>query len=223
MSPVMRGIAFGSIFVALGLATAASGGLPEPDGQIHACYPKKGRGRRPVRVLVDGQCGRREVQLSWTQRGPQGETGPPGADGAAGGAGSSSGTFANSGSIPVVLTGSDEVVTTTQGQLPGATGVIGGPLTVPAKSRFAIIVAVTVETTGAGAFTCALQVSGKGGASFFEMDRVTQTTGDVLRFTVPDGNFTNLELQLHYRVVCQGTGRQVEIASLTAIASHQPS
>jgi type VI secretion system secreted protein Hcp len=65
------------------LATAA---IPGAGAQIKGCYDKKGHLR-----VVDptAKCAKKETQLSWAQRGPQGDAGPKGDKGDAGPAGPS--------------------------------------------------------------------------------------------------------------------------------------
>jgi len=163
--------------------------------------------------------------------GPTGPTGPAGAPGAPGAAGASGptgppgpslATFADTGSS-IVLSGTDQVVTSTTGQLPGANGGVGGALTTPGGGKLTQITSVYVSTGGSGTFTCAAQESINGGA-FADLDRVTQTTGDALRFVAPGGIFDSANAkQRHYRVVCQGAAtRTVTLTHLATIVAHQP-
>ena len=60
--------------------TLAYGGLPGPDGVIHACVTNGlgGGGLRAVESTAD--CKRNETPLEWNQEGPQGEPGPAAAN-----------------------------------------------------------------------------------------------------------------------------------------------
>ncbi len=81
-----------ALFVALGGSAAAIGGLGDKqptavvnaDNEIQACYDKRGGNAGEVRLLVKGECTRREKQILWNQEGEQGPPGTPGATGARG-------------------------------------------------------------------------------------------------------------------------------------------
>jgi hypothetical protein len=84
-----------ALFAALGGGAVAIGGVINDQGEIQACFDKKGPDAGEVRLLVKGKCTRAERKILWNQQGepgpqgqpgPQGEPGPPGpATGAAGG------------------------------------------------------------------------------------------------------------------------------------------
>lgn len=86
-----------ALFAALGGGAVAISGVTNSEGEIQACYDKKGPDRGEVRLLVKGKCTRQERKIVWSRQGPpgpageqglQGQPGPPGADGAAGANGS---------------------------------------------------------------------------------------------------------------------------------------
>jgi len=56
-----------------------------PDGDIDACYDKRGANRGEVRLLLKGRCNNgTEKRIEWSQQGPQGPQGPPGPPGPSG-------------------------------------------------------------------------------------------------------------------------------------------
>jgi hypothetical protein len=71
--------------VALGSGLAWAS-IPDPSGQIHACY-KHGNGDLRVVDTATTSCKETEVALNWSQAGPPGPTGPQGAVGPQGPAG----------------------------------------------------------------------------------------------------------------------------------------
>ena len=155
--------------------------------------------------------------------GPKGEPGPKGDPGQSQ---PSLLTFADSAVTPPIdLSGPDVVVTSTQAQLPNASGAVGGPLVVPAgPGKYATTSAVRVKTQGGGSYTCALQASSNG-SSFFDVDRVEGVTSNVLHFATPSGSFlNNAPVTLQYRVVCNdGAGtRSVTDADLSIVGAFQP-
>lgn len=77
--------------VVLGGGAVAIGRVTTPDGQIQACYDKKGANRGDVRLLVKGKCTRAEQKIVWGQQGPQGQPGPQGAQGEQGPVGPTTG------------------------------------------------------------------------------------------------------------------------------------
>jgi hypothetical protein len=88
-------IAWLSLFVALGGSAVAVGGAADTDrqavndeGEIQACFDKKGKGLGEVRLLIKGRCTRGEQAITWNQEGPQGAQGQQGQPGTPGAAGS---------------------------------------------------------------------------------------------------------------------------------------
>jgi hypothetical protein len=79
-----------AIAVALALTGSQLVGasIPSDDGTIHGCYDES-RGTLRVIDATTDTCARRELALSWNQRGPTGEAGPPGPIGPVGPAGDS--------------------------------------------------------------------------------------------------------------------------------------
>lgn len=71
-------------FAAIGGGAVAIGGVVTPDGQIQACYDRKGKDRGEVRLLVRGKCTRGEKPIAWNEQGPPGDPGDPGPAGAPG-------------------------------------------------------------------------------------------------------------------------------------------
>ncbi len=146
-------------------------------------------------------------------QGPKGEPGPPGL---------SLFTFADTAvSGGITLSGTDQVVATTEGQLPSASGAIGGPVTLPGGSKYATTATIRVRTSGTGAYNCALQ--SKGTTSWFELDRTESTSVASLRFVVPEGGYTNAAPSTRqYRVVCTGAAtRSVTDTDLNVIGAAQ--
>src|SRR5215207_9063680 len=80
-----------ALFVALGGTGAyAASSIVGPDGQIHGCYMKKGKGKGQLRVVkAKARCKRRERKIAWQQKGDgaRGPAGPRGARGARGATG----------------------------------------------------------------------------------------------------------------------------------------
>ena len=73
-----HGIAFLALVIAIGGVAIAR--IPGSDGEITACYKKKGG---DVRLISDTKkCGDAEKRIQWSQRGPKGATGQKGADAA---------------------------------------------------------------------------------------------------------------------------------------------
>ena len=89
-------VAISVIAVGGGLAWA---GIPDPNGEIHACYQKENGALRVVDSATTS-CRTQEVPLSWSQAGspgpagPQGLPGPPGPAGPEGPAGQGAKTIA---------------------------------------------------------------------------------------------------------------------------------
>jgi hypothetical protein len=70
-------------------ASASAASLVAKDGQIHACYKAKGKGKGTLRVVRSAKvrCPRKWKKVAWYaagQPGPAGEAGPVGATGASG-------------------------------------------------------------------------------------------------------------------------------------------
>jgi hypothetical protein len=72
-SNVMSTLAVIGVIAGSAFATAAVIG---PDGEINACYAKKGGA---LEVSKKKKCGKGEKPISWNQKGPAGPQGPPGA------------------------------------------------------------------------------------------------------------------------------------------------
>jgi Collagen triple helix repeat (20 copies) len=71
-----------AVGVFAGAAWAAAAAIVGPDGQINGCYVEK---TGALRLVQPGSaCGKGEVAISWSQRGPQGEQGAAGPPGPAG-------------------------------------------------------------------------------------------------------------------------------------------
>lgn len=79
------------VVVVAGGGAFAAGAIPGPNGQIQACYAKKGKNRGAIRVLVKGKCKRKERPIVWSQQGPQGPQGSEGPQGPQGPAGPATG------------------------------------------------------------------------------------------------------------------------------------
>jgi lamin tail-like protein len=79
------GVVCSVALLAIVTATLAAAAIPDEDGTIHACRMlKSGK----LRVVADpDSCKQKERKLSWSVRGPKGDTGPAGAAGAQGPAG----------------------------------------------------------------------------------------------------------------------------------------
>jgi hypothetical protein len=85
-------VLFGLVLCALLLFTAspaAAASLVGKDGQIHACYKVKGKGKGTLRVVRSAKvkCPKRWKKVSWYaagQAGPQGQSGAPGSPGETG-------------------------------------------------------------------------------------------------------------------------------------------
>jgi len=73
-----------AVFVAIGGGAVAIGGVVDSNGEVRACYVKKGPNRGDVRLLVKGKCSKSERAINWSQRGPSGAPGAPGQQGPAG-------------------------------------------------------------------------------------------------------------------------------------------
>ena len=97
-----------AVVLAAGGGAFAVGAVVDREGNIKACYVKKGRSAGDVRLLVKGtKCRKGEAKIAWGKAGPQGAAGqsgaqgsagpqgPPGAQGEPGAAGASGGTSAN--------------------------------------------------------------------------------------------------------------------------------
>ena len=155
-------------------------------------------------------------------QGPKGDPGPKGDQGAAG---ISLFTFADTSSTPPIdlISGPEPVVASTAAQLPNANGAVGGPITLPVgPGRFVTTYTLRVKTTGAGVYSCAVQLSVNGG-SYSEDDRES-TSANVLRYSSPDAGFlTNEPLTFQYRVVCSDSGgtRAVTDTDLTVTIAVQ--
>lgn len=155
-------------------------------------------------------------------QGPKGDPGPKGDQGAAG---ISLFTFADTSSTPPIdlISGPEPVVASTAAQLPNANGAVGGPITLPVgPGRFVTTYTLRVKTTGAGVYSCAVQLSVNGG-SYSEEDRES-TSANVLRYSSPDAGFlTNEPLTFQYRVVCSDSGgtRAVTDTDLTVTIAVQ--
>jgi hypothetical protein len=163
------------------------------------------------------------AQLQRTgEPGPKGDPGPQGDPGASE---PSLLTFADSAVTPAIeLSGPDAVVTSTQTQLPNASGAVGGPLILPGgPGKYVMTSTVRVKTQGGGSYACALQASANGG-NFFDIERVEGVTTDVLRFVTPSGSFlNNAAITFQFRIVCNdGAGtRTVTDADLGVIGAVQ--
>ncbi len=116
-------------FAALGGGAFAIGAIPDDEGDINACFDKRGKDIGEVRLLVKGNCANDERQISWNQDGPQGPVGPPGGQGPLG---PSNAFEAVRDATPVFAGGSGEHrVATLSGLPPGA-------YTVSATARVAV-------------------------------------------------------------------------------------
>ena len=157
--------------------------------------------------------------------GPAGAQGPKGDPGPKGDSGISLFTFADTSSTPPIdlISGPEPVVASTAAQLPNANGAVGGPITLPVgPGRFVTTYTLRVKTTGAGVYSCAVQLSVNGG-SYSEDDRES-TSANVLRYSSPDAGFlTNEPLTSQYRVVCSDSGgtRAVTDTDLTVTIAVQ--
>ena len=157
--------------------------------------------------------------------GPAGAQGPKGDPGPKGDSGISLFTFADTSSTPPIdlISGPEPVVASTAAQLPNANGAVGGPITLPVgPGRFVTTYTLRVKTTGAGVYSCAVQLSVNGG-SYSEDDRES-TSANVLRYSSPDAGFlTNEPLTFQYRVVCSDSGgtRAVTDTDLTVTIAVQ--
>jgi hypothetical protein len=74
-----------ALFVALGAGTFAVGAIPGKDGQVTACYAKRGGALR----VIDGEkkkakCRKGEKKIAWSQQGPPGIPGAQGTQGPGG-------------------------------------------------------------------------------------------------------------------------------------------
>ncbi len=76
-----------ALFIAIGGGAFAVGAIPGPNGEIAACFKKRGPAKGQVRLLLAGGCKRTEVAITWNVQGQQGVPGVAGADGQAGPAG----------------------------------------------------------------------------------------------------------------------------------------
>jgi len=90
-----------ALFIALGGTGAyAASSIVGPDGRLHGCYKKSGKGKGQLRVVkAKARCKRRERKIAWQQKGrdgvagraggpgPRGPAGPPGATGPRGATG----------------------------------------------------------------------------------------------------------------------------------------
>jgi hypothetical protein len=65
----------GVLALALGAAIAV-GAIPDSGGVIHGCYQKRSGRLRVIDPATGQLCTRHESELSWNQRGPQGNPGP---------------------------------------------------------------------------------------------------------------------------------------------------
>jgi hypothetical protein len=77
----------GALVASLWLAPAADGAsLVAKDGQIHACYKAKGKGKGTLRVVrnAKARCPKHWKKTAWYAAGPGGANGSPGENGAAG-------------------------------------------------------------------------------------------------------------------------------------------
>jgi hypothetical protein len=93
----------GAVIVAISVIAVSGGlawaGIPDPNGEIHACYQKEHGALRVVDSATTS-CRTQEVPLSWSQAGspgpagPQGLPGPPGPAGPEGPAGQGAKTIA---------------------------------------------------------------------------------------------------------------------------------
>ncbi len=70
-----------AVFAAIGGGAFAVAALPGSNGEIAACYDKRGGNQGEVRLLVKGGCERSERQIAWSQEGPPGAPGTPGIPG----------------------------------------------------------------------------------------------------------------------------------------------
>lgn len=77
-----------ALALAVGGGTVALGGAIDEEGEIQACFDKKGRGQGDLRLLVKGRCAKGERSIAWNQEGPRGPEGPAGTVGADGAPGS---------------------------------------------------------------------------------------------------------------------------------------
>lgn len=77
-------VGFVALCVAIGGGAAALAGVTNQQGEIQACFDKKGADQGEVRLLVKGKCTRQERMITWSQRGPVGPPGTPGPVGPAG-------------------------------------------------------------------------------------------------------------------------------------------
>ncbi len=69
----------------IGGGSVAIGGVINEDGEIKACFDKKGKNRGDLRLLVKGRCTRQERKILWNQKGSPGDPGQPGEQGPPGG------------------------------------------------------------------------------------------------------------------------------------------
>ena len=71
-------------FAMIGGGAVAIGGVTNSEGEIQACFDKKGADQGEVRLLVKGKCTSQERKITWSQQGPVGPQGQQGGLGAPG-------------------------------------------------------------------------------------------------------------------------------------------
>jgi hypothetical protein len=80
-----------AVLAVIGGGAIALGGPTNKQGEIVACFVKKGKNRGDVRLLVKGKCKRTEKKIKWAKQGRGGATGQQGPAGATGPAGPATG------------------------------------------------------------------------------------------------------------------------------------
>jgi hypothetical protein len=77
-----RALVLGVVLALVAAVGVAAGAIPDSGGTIHGCYTKTGGILRVVDTDRNQHCiSARENDISWGQRGPQGDTGPAGTAG----------------------------------------------------------------------------------------------------------------------------------------------
>jgi hypothetical protein len=121
-----------ALILALLLGTVALAAIPGAGGVITGCYTKMNGALRVIDTAAGQTCTNKELQLTWSQTGPQGATGATGATGPAGPQGPAGASY--SAGAGLALTGTTLALDTTftdgrywrqGGSAFGATGVIG--------------------------------------------------------------------------------------------------